>query len=296
MAIKFNKYFRPTSVEEAIGLLQEYGNDCKILAGGTDLVLKFKINGLKTNAVIDINAIPELKQLNYTNDGIVIGSSIDLRSLSKDEKLKNSEWEIVSKGAGHVSSTQIRNSATLGGNACNASPSADAVPGLMISDAVINVVGPNGKRDINIEDFFVAPGKTVLQPDELVLSFTLPYQGDRCEAAYHKHAIRGDTDISIVCVGVRIQLADDDTVRKVRIALGAVAPTPLRAYEVEQYLEGKKLTSDVIEQAAAMARDLVKPISDQRASKEYRKEMIYVNVKHMIEEAVNKITSKVLVG
>ena len=177
----------------------------------------------------------------------------------------------------------------MGGNNCNASPSADTTPGLLISDAVVNVVGPNGARDIAIDKFFVGPGKTVLEQGEIVVSFTLPKQGDRCAAAYHKHAIRGDTDISIVCVGVRIGLDADGTVYKARVALGAVAPTSIRAYGVEEYLVGKKLTEDVIEEAARMAEQSITPISDQRASAEYRKEMVYVNMKHMIREAAAKI-------
>lgn len=289
MTMKFEKYFRPQTLDEAMKLVQEYGDDCKIVAGGTDVVIRLKMQVLKVKAIIDISAIPELKEVKVEDDKAVIGATHDLMSLSKLPELVNSEWEIVAECAGHVSSTQIRNRATMGGNNCNASPSADTTPGLLISDAVVNVIGPDGKRDIPIDEFFVGPGKTVLKQGEIVVSFTLPKQGDRCAAAYHKHAIRGDTDISIVCVGVRVGLKEDGTVYKARVALGAVAPTPIRATAVEEYLVGKKLTDDVIEQAAKMAADSIKPISDQRASAEYRKEMVYVNMKHMIRDAAAKI-------
>lgn len=289
MSMKFNQYFQPRTVDEVLDLLKKYEGNCKIVAGGTDVVIRLRMGTLVTEAIIDISRVEELKKITIGKDQAVLGSAKDLRSISVIEELKNSQWEIVGEGAGHVSSTQIRNYGTLGGNVCNASPSADTIPGLMISDAIINIVGPKGKRDVKIEEFFTGPGKTVLAPDELVLSFTLPSQGDRCEAAYHKHAIRGDTDISIVCVGVRIQLDESNRVTKARIALGAVAPTPLRAYAVEDYLIGKTLTDDVVEEAGKMAAALVKPISDQRASKEYRTEMIYVNVKNMIRSAAEKI-------
>lgn len=289
MTMKFEKYFRPQTLDEAMKLVQEYGDDCKIVAGGTDVVIRLKMQVLQVKAIIDISVIPELKEVKVENDKAVIGATHDLMSLSKLPELVNSEWEIVAECAGHVSSTQIRNRATMGGNNCNASPSADTTPGLLISDAVVNVIGPDGKRDIPISEFFVGPGKTVLKQGEIVVSFTLPKQGDRCAAAYHKHAIRGDTDISIVCVGVRIGLNEDGTVCKARVALGAVAPTPIRATAVEEYLVGKELTDDVIEQAAKLAADSIKPISDQRASAEYRKEMVYVNMKHMIRDAVAKI-------
>lgn len=289
MVMKFDKYFRPKTLDEAMKLTQEYGSDCKIVAGGTDVVIRLKAHMLKVKTIVDISAIEELKKVEIGADWAVIGAVHDLMSLSRDPALCASQWQIVAECAGHVSSTQIRNRATLGGNNCNASPSADTTPALLISDAVVNVIGPNGTRDIPIEEFFVGPGKTVLAPDEIVVSFTLPAQGDRCAAAYHKHAIRGDTDISIVGVGVRIGLQEDGTVYKARVALGAVAPKPIRVHEVEEYLVGKKLTDEVIEQAARMAEASITPISDQRASAEYRKEMVYVNMKHMIRAAVEKI-------
>lgn len=289
MIMKFEEYYRPETLQQALELVQKYGDDCKIVAGGTDVVIRLKAHVLRVKAIIDISAIPELKNVTVGEDKAVIGATHDLMSLSKDPALTESEWEIVAECAGHVSSTQIRNRATLGGNNCNASPSADTTPGLMISDAVVNVIGPDGKRDIPITEFFAGPGRTTLKKGEIVVSFTLPKQGDRCAAAYHKHAIRGDTDISIVCVGVRIGLDADGTVNKARIALGAVAPTCIRMPMVEDYLVGKKLTEDVIEQAARMAEENIKPISDQRASAEYRKEMVYVNLKHMIRAAVAKI-------
>lgn len=289
MKMKFEKYFCPKTIQEALDLLQEYSPDCKIVAGGTDVIIRLRSHALRVKTIIDISRIPELQQVTIGEDKAVIGAAHDLRSLSLNPELMSSEWQIVGECAGHVSSTQIRNRATLGGNNVNASPSADTTPGLLISDAVVNVIGPNGKRDIAIDKFFVGPGKTVLEPNEIVVSFTLPKQGDRCAAAYHKHAIRGDTDISIVCVGVRIGLDENGSVSKARIALGAVAPTPIRAKNVEEYLVGKKLTDDVIEEAARMAEASITPISDQRASAGYRKEMVYVNVKRMIREAAAKI-------
>ncbi|MDD6611457.1 MAG: xanthine dehydrogenase family protein subunit M [Clostridiales bacterium] len=287
MKMKFEKYFRPTTVQEAIDLMKEYGTDCKVIAGGTDVVIRLRARTLRVQAIIDISAIPELKGITLSKDKAVIGAAHDLRSLSLDPALLESEWEIVAECAGHVSSTQIRNLATLGGNNVNASPSADTTPALLISDAVVNVVGPNGARDIPIDEFFVGPGKTVLEQGELITSFTLPKQEGA--AAYHKHAIRGDTDISIVGVGVRIALDENGVVTMARVALGGVAPRSIRVKNVEELLVGTKLTDEDIEKAAELARDSITPITDQRATAEYRKEMVYVNVKNMIREAVAKI-------
>lgn len=287
MKMKFEKYFRPTTVQEALDLMKEYGTDCKVIAGGTDVVIRLRARTLRVQAIIDISAIPELKGITLSKDKAVIGAAHDLRSLSLDPSLLESEWEIVAECAGHVSSTQIRNLATLGGNNVNASPSADTTPALLISDAVVNVVGPNGARDIPIDEFFVGPGKTVLEQGELITSFTLPKQEGA--AAYHKHAIRGDTDISIVGVGVRIALDENGVVTMARVALGGVAPRSIRVKNVEELLVGTKLTDEDIEKAAELARDSITPITDQRATAEYRKEMVYVNVKNMIREAVAKI-------
>lgn len=287
MKMKFEKYFRPTTVQKALDLMKEYGTDCKVIAGGTDVVIRLRARTLRVQAIIDISAIPELKGITLSKDKAVIGAAHDLRSLSLDPALLESEWEIVAECAGHVSSTQIRNLATLGGNNVNASPSADTTPALLISDAVVNVVGPNGARDIPIDEFFVGPGKTVLEQGELITSFTLPKQEGA--AAYHKHAIRGDTDISIVGVGVRIALDENGVVTMARVALGGVAPRSIRVKNVEELLVGTKLTDEDIEKAAELARDSITPITDQRATAEYRKEMVYVNVKNMIREAVAKI-------
>lgn len=288
MKMKFNKYFRPTSVQEAIELLQN-NEDSKIVAGGTDVVIRLRAHMLKVDTLIDISAIPELKEIKVEGDNLVIGSTYDLMSLSKDPIVKDGKWEIIAECAGHVSSTQVRNRATLGGNNVNASPSADTTPALLISDATVNVVGPDGKRDIPIDEFLLGPGKTALGKNEIVVSFTIPKPDDRCEAAYHKHAIRGDTDIAIVGVGVRIGLNEDNTIKLARVALGAVAPRSIRVKEVEEFLIGKKVTDDVVEEAAKMASEIIHPITDQRATAEYRKEMVYVAMKHMIKDAAAKI-------
>lgn len=293
MKMKFEQYFRPSTVQEALDLLQKYGDDCKLVAGGTDVVVRLRSHMLKVKTIIDISAIPELKEVKVDQAGnLVIGSAYDLMSLSKNPLVTDSRWEIIAECAGHVSSTQIRNKATLGGNNVNASPSADTTPGLLISDAVVNVTGPDGKRDIPIDEFFAGrPGQTVLKNNEIVLSFTIPPIEDRCEAAYYKHAIRGDTDISIVGVGVRIGLDSNDTVNKARIALGAVAPRSIRVKNAEEFLIGKKITDEVIEEAAHMAADSIHPITDQRATAGYRREMVYVGVKHMIHDAAEKISA-----
>jgi CO/xanthine dehydrogenase FAD-binding subunit len=289
MKMKFEKYFRPTTVQEALDLLKEYGNDCKIVAGGTDVVIRLRMHALRVKTLIDISRIEELKELKIEEGKLTVGATYPLMKLSKNEEVRNSQWEILAECAGHVSSTQVRNVATLGGNNVNASPSADTTPALLMLDAIVNAIGPNGKREIPIGEFLVGPGRTSLEQGEIVTGFTFPAQEYTVGAAYYKHAIRGDTDIAIVNVGALIGLDADRKVNKARVVLGAVAPKSLRVSAVEDFLMGKELTDDVIAEAAKLGKDSIKPISDQRATAEYRSEMCEVGLRHMIREAADKI-------
>ncbi|MHB8072697.1 FAD binding domain-containing protein [Desulfosporosinus fructosivorans] len=282
--MKFDWYYEPTTIEECIQLLNEYGPDAKLLAGGTDLVVRLRSRALKVKTVISLNSMPELGRFYKAEDGMHIGAMARLGDISKSD-LFTSVWQVVKKGAGNVSSMQVRNVATLGGNTCNASPSADTVPGLIVADAVVTIAGPQGERSVSVEKFFVGPGKTVLQRGELVTSFKLPNFQSGNGAVYKKYAIRGDTDIAIIGVGGRIQLDAKGVVVEARLALGAVAATPLRITDIEKMLIGNVINEEFAIEVAQAAANACNPITDQRATKEYRKEMVRVWTKHVILEA-----------
>ncbi len=286
--MRFEKYFQPTSIEECVSLLKEYGTDAKMLAGGTDLVPRLKNKVIRPKAVIGLFSIPNIDKIALTEAGIMIGSMVQLRHLQKAEELGD-RYVVIKEAAGHVSSMQVRNIATIGGNACNASPSADAVQGLMVMDAVCKIDGVNGKRDVAIANFFIGPGKTVLENGEILTGFFIPAPKPRTGTAYEKFAIRGDTDISIVGAGCSLTLCEDGTVTDARISLASVAPKPIRATEAENFLIGKKITETIAREAGKLAASNCKPISDQRASKEYRVEMVKVWVKNAILEAKVRI-------
>mgnify|MGYP000870023592 CR=1 FL=1 len=283
--MRFEKYFQPTSIEECVSLLKEYGTDAKMLAGGTDLVPRLKNKVIRPKAVIGLFSIPNIDKIALTEAGIMIGSMVQLRHLQKAEELGD-RYVVIKEAAGHVSSMQVRN---IGGNACNASPSADAVQGLMVMDAVCKIDGVNGKRDVAIANFFIGPGKTVLENGEILTGFFIPAPKPRTGTAYEKFAIRGDTDISIVGAGCSLTLCEDGTVTDARISLASVAPKPIRATEAENFLIGKKITETIAREAGKLAASNCKPISDQRASKEYRVEMVKVWVKNAILEAKVRI-------
>lgn len=283
--MRFKYYYEPETIAECSELLSKYGAEAKILAGGTDIVPQLKNSVVKAEVVLNIQRIPGISEIHVEETGVTIGAMARLRNISKDVKLQD-KYQVIMETAGHVSSLQVRNMATIGGNACNASPSADAIQGLMLLDALVLIESAGKKRQVPISAFFKGPGKTVLEKDEMVHCFKVPAPAPGTGASYKKFAIRGDIDISIVGAGAAITLGKDGNISKARISLAAVAPTPVRMKMVEALLEGKKPTAELIAEAAEMASANVTPITDQRATASYRTEMVKVWTKNAIEEAI----------
>ncbi len=285
--MRFDWYFEPETVKECVQLLEEYGPDARLLAGGTDLVVRMRNRQVKPKAVISINSIKELQRIVKEGDGLSIGAMVRLMDVSRSDMLVG-PWQVVKQCAGHVSSMQIRNVGTIGGNTCNASPSADTVPGLMVLDTQVAVAGPKGERTLPLDGFFAGPGKTVLQQGEMLTFFKVPAKPKGNGCAFKKYSIRGDTDISIINVGVRLQVGGDKKITDARLVLGGVAPTPLRVQSAEKMLLGQALSCELKKAVAEDAANSCSPISDARATKEYRKEMVRVWVKHTLQEAYDK--------
>lgn len=285
--MRFEKYFQPKSVKECLALLKEYGADAKVLAGGTDLVPRLKNGQLHPVAVIGLMDIPEIDAIDVMDKGLTLGTLANLRKISLDQRLEK-DYKVIMEACGHVSSMQVRNIATIGGNACNASPSADAIHGLLLYDAVANIASEDSMREVPLHEFFKGPGKTVLGTGDLLLSFSVPAPKAHTGASYQKYAIRGDSDISIVGAGARLTLDSDGAVAEARISLASVAPTPLRMFEAENMLVGSKLDAEGIEKAAEICSNQVSPITDQRATREYRIEMVRVWVRHALEQALER--------
>ena len=289
--MRFEKYFQPDSVEACCALLNEYRENARVLAGGTDLVPRLKMGLLKPTAVIGMMDIPGIDEITLSDRGLVLGTLANLRRISLDQRL-DADYPVLKEACSHVSSLQVRNMATIGGNACNANPSADAIHGLILYDAQAVIASGAGTRQIPILELFAGPGKNTLETGELLVKFVLPPVPSRTGAAYKKFAIRGDSDISIVGAGALVTLAEDGTVSQARVSLGAVAPTPMRSAGAEALLTGKVLTPELMAQAAEAAAGDCSPISDQRASREYRLEMVRVWVRHALEEALARAESK----
>jgi len=255
------------------------------LAGGTDLIPKLRQGKLSVSTVIDLAYIPNLDRIESDENGILIGSMRRLHALQKEENLPAS-MDVLRQCAGHVSSMQVRNVATLGGNVCNASPAADTVPGLLVLDAIARIHSRQGTRDVPVESFFSGPGKTILGNEDLLTGFFIPHTPQNTGAAYRKYAIRGDSDVAIVGAGARITLDADGRISTARIALASAGPTPLRMKHEEQTLAGMSPDVSLLKEAAVACAERCSPITDQRASKEYRKEMIQVWVEDALKGAL----------
>ena len=283
------EYLEPTTIQECIEMLGQHGAESRLLAGGTDLVVKLRAGTLRPRVVIALGLMKELRALKKNDDGSVeIGSMQTLREVERADLLRDG-FDLIRRGAGCVSSMQVRNVATLGGNSCNASPAADTVPGLIAAGAQALLTGREGRRNLPLEQFFLGPGQTALRSDEILTGFRIPAPPPHGGSCYQKFAIRGEVDLAIVGVAASLILGEDGRyIQEARIALGAVAPTPLRSRKAEEMLSGQYAKKDLFMEAARIAAEEARPISDQRASASYRREMIQVWTRHALEEALQK--------
>jgi len=272
------EYFKPESLQEASELLIKYAGEGHILNGGTDVIVRMHEGLSAPKALIDIKKISGLKDISYDeNEGLIIGACATMYEMEQDENLVE-KYRILAEASHTVGSCQVRNRATMVGNITNASPLADTATPLLAMDALVKVYGPEGEREISIHDFFVWVRKTCLKDGEIVTGVKLPAFSENVFGSYQKHARREEVDLSTVCASV---VKVDGSIR---IALGSVAPTPIRARKAEAFLLGKELTDKVIQEAAEIAVSETTPIGDIRASKEYREEIVKVLVTRGLKE------------
>ena len=276
-------YVAVGSVREAVAALKNKKR-VMVLAGGTDMLVRMKGRALTPEVVVDVKGIPGAGDFS-AKSGLSIGSAVTMRQVELSAKVRE-DYAAVAQGAAVVGSIQIRNLATVAGNICNAAPSADVAPGLIALRAKVRIAGPGGQRTLLVENFMTGPGKTALKRGELVTAIQLPTPGPRTGSAFVRHTPRGAMDIAVVNVAVAMTLAPrTGKCADVRIALGAVAPTPMRALKAELLLRSEKLTADLVAEAAAVAGAEARPISDQRASAEFRRELVRVLTGRMVEAA-----------
>lgn len=287
---RFN-YFKPESFEEAIEILKEHEGRICPFAGGTDLFASMKEKGLICANVLDLKGIKDYDFIREANGTIEIGALASIRSMEVSA-LIGKEIPFLSEAAGRLGSVQVRNRATIGGNLCNASPSAEMAPSLMCLEASVEIVDEKGVRVIPLENFFVGPGETALRGVGLMRKIIIPLLPQNSAGTYFKHSPRRAMDLAVVSVGCVLHFdRDKKKCMDSRIVLGAVAPTPLRAGKAEAVLNGREIREEEIEKAGKIASREAVPITDVRGSAEYRTEMVNLIVKRNIREVLRIIRS-----
>ena len=283
------EYFAPKTMEEACSLLAKYKGEARVLAGGTDLLVQMKNREVTPRYLINIKNIPDLDYIRYDDkEGLRIGALTPIEAL-KTSTLIRRRFSILSQAAAVLGTVQIRNRGTIAGNLCNASPAAETAPALITLAAKARIAGVAGERAVALEDFFVGPGQTVLQAGEILTEIQVPNLPPRSGGAYLKHSIKR-MDIAIVGVGVVITL-NGEACNDVKIALGAVASTPIRAKKAEEIIRGQGLDSELMERAAQIASEESRPIDDIHSYAQYRKQMVKVLAKEAMKQAGDQAKS-----
>lgn len=280
-------YYTPTSLPEAVQLLAAHGKDAKLLAGGTDLILAMKKHTVAPAHLINLKTIPGLTGITSDAKGLFIGALTTMAEIERSTIIKET-YEPLWDAACVMASPQVRTLATIGGNLCSAVPSADTAPPLMVLSARAHITGPAGERTCPVEDIFAGPSACSLAPGDIVTSIAIPAPAGK--GAYFKLMRRAALDLALVGVAAYVQLDANSVCTDVKIALGAVAPTPLRATAAENALRGKKLTAEMAASVGAIAGTECRPISDVRASQNYRCSMVEVLTKRALLQAMNRCT------
>jgi CO/xanthine dehydrogenase FAD-binding subunit len=284
MSLPKFEYFAPKTLEEALPLLAEKGEGARVMAGGTDLIIKMKHGLLKLTAIIELKGIEGLDVIQFqAKKGLTIGATALLAEVASHPDILK-RYPAIAYAAQETANVQVRNMGTVGGNLCNAAPSADNAPTLIAMKTEVILKSLKGERRLPLDQLFIGPGKTALEPGEIMTSLFVPLPPPKSGSSYQHVSARGKVDISAVCVGVMATF-EEEVCREVRICLGAVAPIPLRAKKTEGLLLGQKWTPDLIKKAGDQAAKEAKPITDVRASAEYRKEMVAVLTRRALEEA-----------
>jgi len=287
--LKWIDYSSPETLSEALGLLNNYQKDAGILAGGTDLIVKMRANRVNPTQVIDIKAIPELNQINInSNNDLTIGSAIPCYKIYNNSEIMNLRPELKDS-ASIIGGTQIQGRASLGGNICNAAPSADSVPLLIALGTTCNVQSINGERTIPLENLFSGPGQTVLEPNELLISITIPRKSDLAGANYIRFIPRNEMDIAVVGTGVSVVISDNKkNFESVRVSLASVGPTPIFVDGIDKEISGQEINDESIRVVSNMAKNASKPISDMRGTAEFRQHLCEVLTRRALITSIER--------
>ncbi len=286
------EYHEPSTLEEALHLMSELGGNARVLAGGTDLLVRMKLKIDKPTHVISLARVPGMDEIIPRNGHAVsIGSAVTAAALAGHELMRD-RFAPLALAASRLGAPMIRNRATIGGNLVNARPAADLPPPCMVLNAELKLKSAAGERQVSVNEFFLGPGETVIEPHELLLSVHVETPPPWSGGSYIKLGARKTLEISMVNVATLLTLeSPDGPIVDARIALGAVAPTPVRAYEAEQLLIGEQPSEELFQRAGEVGVGLCSPITDHRGTMEYRCMMIEVLTKRALRSALEQARS-----
>jgi carbon-monoxide dehydrogenase medium subunit len=285
--MKWFDYARPYSIGEAVQLLSGAGEKALVLAGGTDLLVQLRADRKQADLVVDVKRVPEMNEISYHPEkGLALGAAVPCYQIYGNSSLKQ-KYPALVEVASIIGGTQIQGRASIGGNLCNAAPSADSVPLLIALRARCRIAGVAGEREVPVEEFCTAPGRTILKPGELLVSLLLPSPARGEGACYIRFIPRNEMDIAVAGAGVGVVM-DNGVIRSARVALASVAPTPLFVREAGESLAGSAAGADAIQRAAEIARQAAKPITDMRGTAEYRRHLCAVLVRRALQAAIQR--------
>jgi CO/xanthine dehydrogenase FAD-binding subunit len=281
------RYEAPDTLQAAVALLAGATGMSRILAGGTDVIVQMETDLIEPALLVDIKKIRETRQIARENGGFRIGAAVPAMEIVEHAAFSKA-WPGVVDGVKLIGSIQIKGRASIGGNVCNASPAADSVPALVAAGAIARIIGPNGVRDLPVEQLPLGPGKTSLAKGEIVVSFFLPARPAHASDAYQRFTPRTEMDIAVVGVAVNLALDAGGTCMAARVALGAVAPTVLLVKDAANALIGTHLDDDALDRLAKAASAACRPIDDKRGTKEYRVKVAGVLARRTAQQALER--------
>ena len=283
-------YIAAKTVSEAVSLLDEKGQTARLLAGGTDLIVQVREARRDVDLMIDIKSIPEVNVLDYNADtGLTLGAAVECYKIYAVDEICDAYPGLVD-ATKIIGGTAIQGRAGVGGNLCNASPAADCIPPLIVLNASCVIAGPNGERELPVEQFCTGPGQTALGNGEMLVSMKIPAPASNSSSFYLRFIPRNEMDIAVVGAGASVTLDDaKQNIVSARIALGAVAPTPLFAEEASALLAGREVSDAAIDEAAEAAQAIARPISDMRGTVEQRTHLVGVLTRRALNGAIQRI-------
>ncbi|MAF83653.1 MAG: carbon monoxide dehydrogenase [Chromatiales bacterium] len=284
------EYIPAKTVDEAVALLSEKGEQARPLSGGTDLIVMVRENRRQLELMVDVKDIPETNVLSYApGTGLNLGAAVPCYKVYADDAIRAAYPGLID-AAKIIGGTAIQGRASVGGNLCNASPAADTIPPLIVLEAICVIAGPNGTREVPVHQFCTGPGRTVLERGEFLVSFKIPPAKENSSSYYLRFIPRNEMDIAVVGAGAAVVLnADKTSFVSARIGLAAVAPTPLFAEETSALLAGKEVSDEAINTAAEAAKAIARPISDMRGTAEQRTHLVGVLTRRALNGAIQRV-------